>query len=365
MRRDGKGPVVPASDSSLHRNPDQQAALERIADGQEPPGLIVMAKRASSSATVSLREDTPPSEAVKSSGTPPAETADEAARRALVSGASNQNLVGVNDHLTIPVGENAEQQMRQDLDQRPDEPTLETYAAIPVEGFGAALLRGMGWQEGMGAGRNRNGPSTASLTQRRPQLLGLGAKERTPIDTSSKGAGSSKHRGSLGSTRNRTRPDPKYMPLVRRETQRNDGSDYSSDSRRREDDARREGKVSLLPLSDSSEAWPADRAVSCLGLTTSHETDFTSTATQPAAALLVLDAHGGETTSVFPNIPPLIGTDSSDPRTEESVPDIPIRSLAVIGAAIHDDMKLNPTRTPHQARVEMQIHAELWDSNSA
>jgi len=51
----------------------------------------------------------------------------------------------------------------------PDESTLEDYENMPVEEFGAALLRGMGWNGDMG-------PKQAAPV-RRPQGLGLGSKQ--------------------------------------------------------------------------------------------------------------------------------------------------------------------------------------------
>jgi hypothetical protein len=45
---------------------------------------------------------------------------------------------------------------RDDVKNRPDETTMEDYENIPVEEFGAALLRGLGWNEGEGIGRNRS-----------------------------------------------------------------------------------------------------------------------------------------------------------------------------------------------------------------
>jgi len=51
----------------------------------------------------------------------------------------------------------------------PDPSTLEDYERIPVEEFGAALLRGMGW-DGQVRGKMRE-------VKRRGNLLGLGAKE--------------------------------------------------------------------------------------------------------------------------------------------------------------------------------------------
>lgn len=45
--------------------------------------------------------------------------------------------------------------LRNDLRDRPDDTTMEDYEKMPVEEFGAALLRGLGWQKGEGIGRNR------------------------------------------------------------------------------------------------------------------------------------------------------------------------------------------------------------------
>lgn len=44
---------------------------------------------------------------------------------------------------------------RDDVEHRPEETTMEDYEKIPVDEFGAALLRGLGWSEGEGIGRNR------------------------------------------------------------------------------------------------------------------------------------------------------------------------------------------------------------------
>ncbi|OBZ83691.1 Pre-mRNA-splicing factor SPP2, partial [Choanephora cucurbitarum] len=67
---------------------------------------------------------------------------------------------------------------KKDVDNRPDETTMEDYENIPVEEFGAALLRGLGWSEGEGIGRNRKSspaPPPPPIKQR-DALLGLGAK---------------------------------------------------------------------------------------------------------------------------------------------------------------------------------------------
>ncbi|KAL1993080.1 hypothetical protein VTN49DRAFT_3837 [Thermomyces lanuginosus] len=70
---------------------------------------------------------------------------------------------------------------RADVATRPDMASLEAYNAVPVEEFGAALLRGMGWKEGQPIGRGRYGNSTAAvqprIPERRPGFLGIGAKD--------------------------------------------------------------------------------------------------------------------------------------------------------------------------------------------
>ena len=61
---------------------------------------------------------------------------------------------------------------RLDIASRPDSASLDDYAAIPVEEFGAALLRGMGWKDDAVTPAKK-----ARAVERRPALLGVGAKE--------------------------------------------------------------------------------------------------------------------------------------------------------------------------------------------
>ena len=42
----------------------------------------------------------------------------------------------------------AHTQLAHDVDVRPDAPSLDDYDDVPVEAFGAAMLRGMGWTDG-------------------------------------------------------------------------------------------------------------------------------------------------------------------------------------------------------------------------
>ncbi|EEA22794.1 G-patch domain protein (Spp2), putative [Talaromyces marneffei ATCC 18224] len=70
---------------------------------------------------------------------------------------------------------------RADVATRPDQASLDAYEAVPVEEFGAALLRGMGWKEGQAIGRGDYGDTTAAkearVPARRPGFLGIGAKD--------------------------------------------------------------------------------------------------------------------------------------------------------------------------------------------
>jgi hypothetical protein len=64
----------------------------------------------------------------------------------------------------------------------PDEPTLDQYSHIPVEDFGLAMLRGMGYSEKdgiVGTGERAKHVEPVILNAR-PALLGLGAKPKLP-----------------------------------------------------------------------------------------------------------------------------------------------------------------------------------------
>jgi hypothetical protein len=84
------------------------------------------------------------------------------------------------DDLVIPL-HNEEELFVNDVRNAPDAPSLDAYEATPIEGFGAALLRGMGWKDGEAIGRNGN-PTKPPEVKRRPALLGIGAKETAAED---------------------------------------------------------------------------------------------------------------------------------------------------------------------------------------
>lgn len=69
---------------------------------------------------------------------------------------------------------NEEDAYRRAIRAAPDVSTLEDYERVPVEEFGAALLRGMGWKEGDAKKGRVERPKEV---KRRQNLLGLGATE--------------------------------------------------------------------------------------------------------------------------------------------------------------------------------------------
>ncbi|XP_043501058.1 G-patch domain and KOW motifs-containing protein [Polistes fuscatus] len=59
-----------------------------------------------------------------------------------------------------------------------EESTLEDYERIPIEAFGLAVLRGMGWKPGQGIGKNEKLVTTV-IPELRPKGMGLGADKIT------------------------------------------------------------------------------------------------------------------------------------------------------------------------------------------
>ncbi|ORX53072.1 hypothetical protein DM01DRAFT_1336259 [Hesseltinella vesiculosa] len=94
-----------------------------------------------------------------------------------------------NEHanLVIPKQDEAAA-LRDDLASRADDTTMDDYEKIPVDAFGEALLRGLGWQKGEGIGRNRKTNKAPEIqpAQQREALLGLGAKAQDMPDQKKK-----------------------------------------------------------------------------------------------------------------------------------------------------------------------------------
>jgi len=73
-----------------------------------------------------------------------------------------------------------EERFKYDLESRPDEATEEDYDDMPIEEFGTAMLRGMGWTPGSAIGLSNKGlTEPITFVKRAGHRLGLGA---TPQD---------------------------------------------------------------------------------------------------------------------------------------------------------------------------------------
>ncbi|KAJ1026966.1 hypothetical protein NDA16_002259 [Ustilago loliicola] len=148
-----------------------------------------------------------PSTASQGAGT------DQEALKALLAG-EGVGTSNTGEPLIIPQ-ESESEILQHDIDSRPEAPTLDDYAATPIDQFGMALLRGMGWKEGMGAGKGGKGPQQAAEPKKRAALLGLGAKERPAGSTSLLSSSSSR------SHKPKDRRDYKYVPVIKGDSQGN------------------------------------------------------------------------------------------------------------------------------------------------
>jgi hypothetical protein len=213
MRRPGQlGPAPPREGAA------SSAGSTRIGDEPQRVGLVKRAPRspprtreeeeereiealqAAAAAAAGPGDATPP--ASRSGLTPPPDL-DAEARAALLSGAGIE-FAESGPERVIALDEAAA--TRADVATRPDVPTLDDYKAMPVSEIGAAMLRGMGWREGQGGGRNHQGPIHAPEVKKRAALLGLGAKERKVDDAAP----------ARGKGKPPPRPDRRYVPVVQR-----------------------------------------------------------------------------------------------------------------------------------------------------
>ncbi|XP_051499937.1 LOW QUALITY PROTEIN: G-patch domain and KOW motifs-containing protein [Apus apus] len=75
------------------------------------------------------------------------------------------------------------------------QPGPQDYEAVPVEAFGLAMLRGMGWKQGEGIGRTFKQVVKPLETKLRPRGLGLGADPQPPPGPPKSGEEPPKSRG--------------------------------------------------------------------------------------------------------------------------------------------------------------------------
>jgi hypothetical protein len=111
-------------------------------------------------------------------------TEDEVALQALLDGDSGErktNAVIIQSANARPQGIDEADDFKADVASRPDNPTLDEYAAMPVEEFGLAMLRGMGQKrkangEMMNYKSTNGDKKTPKIREARQGYLGIGAK---------------------------------------------------------------------------------------------------------------------------------------------------------------------------------------------
>ncbi|KAL4226343.1 hypothetical protein ACF0H5_014326 [Mactra antiquata] len=69
-----------------------------------------------------------------------------------------------------------------DVSLRPDEPEDTDYDEVPIEAFGMAMLKGMGWKPGQGIGKNNKNAVAPVEAALRPKGMGLGADRKPSQD---------------------------------------------------------------------------------------------------------------------------------------------------------------------------------------
>jgi hypothetical protein len=113
----------------------------------------------------------------------PEPTAEASVARKTEDEAAMDALLGLTKKSELVVPALTEEDVFQnDVTEAPDMATLEDYTRVPVEQFGAAMLRGMGWKDGDGIGLNKGKkPEKSKIPERRPALLGIGAKEEAAV----------------------------------------------------------------------------------------------------------------------------------------------------------------------------------------
>lgn len=193
---------------------DLEAAEKRVEAAKPGYGLNVVQRDGDAPAEEEKDGDTAMEEAESARQVPPepnaeasvqAKTEDEIATEALLGKKSART------DLVVPAVRE-EQAFQRDYEEAPDMATLEAYEQMPVEDFGAALLRGMGWKDGEGIGSNRG--KKAVITKRpekRPALLGIGAKEEAAV---------AQELGTWGkAAKDRKGPAVVYNPVLMRDKQ--------------------------------------------------------------------------------------------------------------------------------------------------
>lgn len=129
-------------------------------------------------------------------------TEDELAKELLLRQAADPNaVVSTQPKLIIPASEPLSEQdiYAYDMAQLPEAPSLEDYERVPIEAFGMGILLGLGWKEGTDLQGQKM--ETFKEPKKRPDFLGIGAKEEEFLRVDAKGKKISRKEG-LGASWN-------------------------------------------------------------------------------------------------------------------------------------------------------------------
>lgn len=167
--------VIPASEHSKKRQrsglPIQgtEAAEAAVAEAKAKAAPIQFGLNVGTKSAEDAMEIAPKNESTVEQVGFKKRTVEEEALDSLLGKAPTSNAI-------IPALTDQET-FERDYDDAPDVPTEADYDAVPIEEFGAAMLRGMGWKDGEAIGKKRGQkPVVQRVIERRADLLGVGAK---------------------------------------------------------------------------------------------------------------------------------------------------------------------------------------------
>jgi G-patch domain len=187
-------------DSQPPENVDLSSIPDRIGDGSGKAGLQ-LTKRPSTSPEPTEEQEVLNDMQVDNEAAPPPKTEDELARELLLRQATDPNAgLSTQARLIIPARTEPLTESdvyAYDMAHLSDAPTLETYERVPVEAFGMGILLGLGWKEGTDLHGNK--AEKFKEPKKRPDFLGIGAKEEEFLRMDAKGQKLSRKDGLGGS----------------------------------------------------------------------------------------------------------------------------------------------------------------------
>jgi G-patch domain len=168
-------------DNKPPENVDLSTIPDRIGDGPVKVGLqLAQKKPLQITESEEFPEEMPVDEPPKSD--------EELARELLLAQATDPTVQPPQPQIIItprlePLSES--EVYAHDIAQLSGAPTLETYKRVPVEAFGMGILLGLGWKQGTDL--QGNTISSVKEPKKRPDFLGIGAKEEAFLRVDEKG----------------------------------------------------------------------------------------------------------------------------------------------------------------------------------